>query len=93
MPARCRLTSRRCCTAFPRRPVVSGIAYAPRLEARLSVEPLVGSGPSAAYQLAWWDAHMWAYAERHGIPESLSEDVQHGRRYGSVRAVDPFLGG
>jgi len=22
----------------------------------------------AAYQLAWFDAHMWAYAERYGIP-------------------------
>lgn len=46
---------------------------------------------AAAYQLAWFDAHMWAYAERNGIPEILSEDFQHGRRYGSVRAVNPFL--
>ena len=45
----------------------------------------------AAYQLAWFDAHMWAYAERYGIPEILSEDFQHGRRYGGVRAVNPFL--
>ena len=47
----------------------------------------------AAYQLAWFDAHMWAYAERYGIPEILSEDFQHGRRYGGVRAVNPFLAG
>ena len=46
---------------------------------------------AAAYQLSWFDAHMWAYAERYGIPEILSEDFQHGRRYGSVRAVNPFL--
>jgi len=46
---------------------------------------------TAAYQLAWFDAHMWAYAERYGIPEILSEDFQHGRRYGGVRAVNPFL--
>jgi len=46
---------------------------------------------TAAYQLAWFDAHMWAYAERSGIPEILSEDFQHGRRYGGVRAVNPFL--
>ena len=46
---------------------------------------------AAAYQLSWFDAHMWAYAERNGIPEILSEDFQHGRRYGGVRAVNPFL--
>ncbi len=46
---------------------------------------------AAAYQLAWFDAHLWAYAERYGITEILSEDFQHGRRYGGVRAVNPFL--
>ena len=46
---------------------------------------------AAAYQLAWFDAHLWAYAERYGIPEILSEDFQHGRRYGGVRVIDPFL--
>jgi len=43
------------------------------------------------YRLSWWDAHLWAYAESHGIPEILSEDFQHGRHYGRVRAVNPFL--
>lgn len=43
------------------------------------------------YGLSWFDAHLWAYAEVHGISEILSEDFQHGRHYGSVRAVDPFL--
>jgi predicted nucleic acid-binding protein len=46
---------------------------------------------AAAYGLAWYDAHLWAYAEVHGIPEILSEDFEHGRHYGSVRVVDPFL--
>jgi hypothetical protein len=36
---------------------------------------------------------MWAYAERYGLPEILSEDFQHGRRYGGVRATNPFLAG
>ena len=45
----------------------------------------------AAYQLSWFDAHLWAYAEVHGVPEILSEDFEHGRHYGSVRAVNPFL--
>jgi len=45
---------------------------------------------AAAYQLAWFDAHMWAYAEHFGMTELLSEDFQHERIFGSVRAVDPF---
>lgn len=45
----------------------------------------------AAYRLSWYDAHMWAYAETNGLEEILSEDFQHGRLYGSVRAVNPFL--
>jgi predicted nucleic acid-binding protein len=46
---------------------------------------------AAAYQLPWFDAHLWAYAECYGMAELLSEDFEHGRLYGSVRARDPFL--
>jgi predicted nucleic acid-binding protein len=46
---------------------------------------------AAAYGLPWFDAHLWAYAEHYGLSEILSEDFQHGRLYGSVRAVNPFL--
>lgn len=46
---------------------------------------------ASTYQLSWFDAHLWAYAEVHGIPEVLSEDFEHGRHYGGVRTVDPFL--
>ncbi len=45
---------------------------------------------TAAYQLSWFDAQMWAYAETSGLTEILSEDFQHGRLYGRVRVVDPF---
>jgi predicted nucleic acid-binding protein len=45
----------------------------------------------AAYRLSWFDAHMWAYAETNGLEQILSEDFQHGRLYGSVLAVNPFL--
>lgn len=45
---------------------------------------------AAAYQLSWFDAHLWAYAEHFGLRELLSEDFQHERMYGSVRAVNPF---
>jgi predicted nucleic acid-binding protein len=43
------------------------------------------------YGLSWWDAHLWAYAEVRSIPELLSEDFQHGRYYGAVRVLNPFL--
>ena len=45
---------------------------------------------AAVYQLSWFDAHLWAYAECLGLPEIYSEDFQHGRLYGTVRAVNPF---
>jgi predicted nucleic acid-binding protein len=45
----------------------------------------------AAYQLSWFDAHLWAYAEHYGLEEILTEDLQHDRLYGSVRAVNPFI--
>ena len=46
---------------------------------------------AAAYQLAWFDAHLWAYAEHYGLEEIVSEDFQDGRMYGSVRVRNPFL--
>lgn len=47
---------------------------------------------AAAYGLSWFDAHLWAYAEYYGLAELWSEDFQHGRRYGTVRVVNPFAG-
>ena len=46
---------------------------------------------AAAYQLSWFDAHLWAYAEHYGLAEFFSEDFQHDRLYGSVRVVNPFV--
>ena len=45
---------------------------------------------TVAYQLSWFDAHIWAYAEHYGLPELISEDFQDGRLYGHVRVVNPF---
>jgi predicted nucleic acid-binding protein len=45
----------------------------------------------ATYHMSWFDAHLWAHAEVHGVPEILSEDFEHGRHYGRVRVTDPFL--
>jgi predicted nucleic acid-binding protein len=46
---------------------------------------------AAAYQLSWFDAHMWAYAEHYALDTLFSEDFQHDRTYGSVRVVNPFV--
>ncbi len=45
----------------------------------------------ATYQLGWFDAHLWAYAEEYGLSELISEDFQHERFYGTVRAINPFV--
>ena len=46
----------------------------------------------AAYQLNWFDAHLWSYAEHYGLPELLTEHLEHDRYYGAVRVVNPFFG-
>jgi predicted nucleic acid-binding protein len=46
---------------------------------------------TAAYQMSWFDAHLWAYAEHYGLDEIVSEDFEHGRLYGSVRIRNPFI--
>jgi predicted nucleic acid-binding protein len=48
---------------------------------------------AAAYQLAWFDAHLWAYGEYYGLSPLYSEDFQHHRAYGTVRVVNPFRSG
>jgi len=46
----------------------------------------------AAYQMNWFDAHLWAYADHYGLEEIVTEDLQHDRLYGGVRVVNPFIG-
>ena len=45
---------------------------------------------AATYRMPWFDANIWAYAEYYGIEELISEDFQHDRLYGRVRALNPF---
>ena len=45
---------------------------------------------AALYGLAWYDAHLWAYAEVFGAQTIYSEDFEHERLYGAVRVIDPF---
>jgi predicted nucleic acid-binding protein len=45
---------------------------------------------AATYGLSWFDAHLWAYAERFGLDTLWSEDFEDNRLYGRVRVKDPF---
>ena len=88
------------------RPELGHAPLLPLTEARLEAEEFVAEYPilyptqdvaltalrgMVAYGLSWFDAHLWAYAEVYGVDEILSEDFAHGRHYGTVRAVNPFL--
>ncbi len=87
------------------RPLVSGRPLLTPAEARREAEELLSQFvvlyPSeavvrtalrgaAAYQMSWFDAHLWAYAECFGLEELISEEFEHERLYGRVRAVNPF---
>ena len=88
------------------RPLPGGRPLLAPAEARREVEELLVEFPilypneaivrlalrgAAAYDLPWFDAHLWAYAEFYGLAELYSEDFQHGRFYGTVRVINPFL--
>jgi predicted nucleic acid-binding protein len=88
------------------RPASSGGPLLPAAQARREAEELLATfgvlypndsvvrtalRGAAMYELSWFDAHMWAYAEVYGLSELWSEDFQHDRLYGTVRAVNPFL--
>lgn len=42
------------------------------------------------HKLPFWDAMLWATADRSGVTLLLSEDFQNGRRLGRVTFLDPF---
>lgn len=85
---------------FPPKPILS------RHDALLEAEALMAQFPvlyptdailrlairgAATYRLSWFDAHMWAYAEHHGLGVLYSEDFQHDALHGTVRVLNPFL--
>ncbi len=43
-----------------------------------------------AYRLSFWDALIVQAAQHAGAERLLSEDFQHGRRFGDVTIVNPF---
>ena len=42
------------------------------------------------FQLSFWDANIVAAAQKAGAKELWTEDLNAGRDYGGVRAVNPF---
>ena len=42
------------------------------------------------FSLSWWDALIVAAAQVSGCSVLLTEDLQHGQVFGSVRVVNPF---
>ena len=55
--------------------------------------PLIVAGVEAAlrFGVSYWDATIIAAAEALGATTLYTEDLNHGQRYGSVQAVNPFL--
>jgi len=87
------------------RPIARGVSLLSPADARREAEELMNQFTvyypndailrtalrgAAAYQLPWFDAHLWAYAEYYGLSPLYSEDFQHNRAYGTVRAINPF---
>ena len=52
---------------------------------------LAGIDHAARYGISYWDGAIVAAAERLGAGTLYTEDLGHGRSYGSVTAIDPFL--
>ena len=46
---------------------------------------------SLRYGVSYWDGAILAAAETLGAQVLYTEDLNHGQRYGAVRAVNPFL--
>ncbi len=87
------------------RPIPGGGPLLAPADARREAEELVNQFPvlypneqvlrmalrgAAAYDLSWFDAHLWAFAEFYSLSELYSEDFQDGRLYGTVRVINPF---
>jgi predicted nucleic acid-binding protein len=87
------------------RPIVGGKPLLEIEDAHREVEDMLAQFPiiyptenmlrtalrgAALYQMSWFDAHLWAYADEHRLDTLWSEDFEHGRLYGRVKIIDPF---
>lgn len=52
---------------------------------------VAGIDLSQRHRISYWDGAIIAAAERLGARVVYSEDLSHGRTYGSVRVENPFL--
>ena len=74
-------------------------AFLARLRAVLPVhgaaEPDLDRAMAAVehHRMSFWDALLWATADRIGVRYLLTEDFQDGRTLGGVTFIDPFKGG
>ena len=44
-----------------------------------------------SFSVSWWDAQIIAAAQQAGCSVLLTEDLQHGQRFGDVQVRSPFL--
>ena len=61
----------------------------------LSLEPAVlerAWNLENRYSLSWWDSLIVAAAQASRCCVLLTEDLQNGQKFGSLRVVDPFSG-
>ena len=59
--------------------------WSPRTDLEVAV------GAVARHGLSFWDAMLWATANRAGCRMLFSEDLQEGRRLDGVLFVNPFV--
>ncbi len=45
-----------------------------------------------AHQVSFWDGLIIVAAQRCGAARLLSEDLQHGRQFGALTIINPFVG-
>jgi predicted nucleic acid-binding protein len=48
---------------------------------------------SRRFKISYWDAAIVAAADRLGAPILYTEDLNHGQKYGTVTAINPFKAG
>jgi predicted nucleic acid-binding protein len=48
-------------------------------------------GHAQRFRLSYWDAAIIAAAEQLEAEILYTEDLKHGQRYGSVKAINPFI--
>jgi predicted nucleic acid-binding protein len=72
------------------RAFVDGWRRTARIEPYGEIDVVAAMDAGAAHGLPFWDALIWAVAERAGAAILVSEDFQPGRRLGRVTIVHPF---